>query len=361
MKSIRACAILCLACLVALGSGCSRASLSTVMEGVGLTQEQAGTWNVQIHYLDQIEDGNPAYSPLEGASETFSALLQALSTARRGRAPRGDAYVPPVESSHRLDFLQDGQVALQLYYDAPLNLLSAVQPTPQGSGAQVIRYQFYAPDAASLQQILQAQSSQLYQDPTAHLVFRSPEELKASIDPEELTQQGEEVGFEFYEGGLPQDGGSACRIYTHREVPALPEGKALILARTTDKTGTPIAVSIVGMEVTSLYTKVLVSQAAAELGSELEGVDAATSCAILVDTASLDENKWVVFVNDEGEAMDVIDLLQQRVSQQNAQPTPIPTAAATPTPEPTPEPTAEPTPEPATEPTPEPTATPATE
>ena len=228
-----------------------------------------------------------------------------------------------------------------------------MQPTPQGSGAQVIRYQFYVPDAASLQQILQAQSSQLYQDPTAHLVFRSPEELKAAIDPEELTQQGEEVGFEFYEGGLPQDGGSACRIYTHREVPSLPEGKALILARTTDKTGTPIAVSIVGMEVTSLYTKVLVSQAAAELGSELEGVDAATSCAILVDTASLDENKWVVFVNDGGEAMDVIDLLQQRVSQQNTQPTPIPTAAPTPTPEPTPEPTAEPMPEP--------TATPAAE
>ena len=90
--------------------------------------------------------------------------------------------MPPVESSHRLDFLRDGQVALQLYYDAPLNLLSAVQPTPQGSGAQVIRYQFYVPDAASLQQILQAQSSQLYQDPTAHLVFRSPEELKAAID-----------------------------------------------------------------------------------------------------------------------------------------------------------------------------------
>ena len=128
------------------------------------------------------------------------------------------------------------------------------------------------------------------------------------------------MDFEFYTDATPGNAGTACCIYSSADFPSVPQDSYLITAYGKTKTGQQEKLSIQEMTVNSNYTEVLVAEPDAALDS-LDTSDTPDSYAITVNKSEIDPNKWIVFVDSDGNILDII--LPQDIagiSQTSAQP-----------------------------------------
>lgn len=280
-----------LALLLALCTGCASARpLSDA-----LAQAPAAA---QVRFLKESKGSNYLSTPVSGAA--LDALLNALRDCPEAKAPK-DAFAPQLDSDEQI-VLGDG--GPQLYVCAGRNLVVWLETRTSKAGT-LLQAHYYGESAQLSAQMTELRKSAALQQDETVQPFRSQEELKASIDTDDLAQDSNELDFDFYADALPDYKGTSCRAYDSASYAAVPADSALITAYGKSKTGDQVALPITGLEANPYYTKVLVSQPDDALDS-VQPTDAPLSNAILVKRSALDMNKWIVFVDDSGNILDVI-------------------------------------------------------
>lgn len=283
-------AILLALMLVAFASCASARSLA---DAVGQPPQQA-----QVRFLKESKGSNYLNAPVTGAA--LDALLGALKACPRAKTPDG-AFAPQLDSDEQIVLGDDGA---QLYVSAERKLVVWLD-AQQKQKETVLQARYYQASDDLLAQLTKLhESATLQQDATVQ-PFRSQEELKASIDADDLAEDAKELDFDFYANPLPDYKGTSCRAYDSVSDTAVPAGSVLITAYGKNQTGQQIALPITGLEANPFYTKVLVTQPDDALDS-VQPTDGPSSSAILINSAVLDYGKWIVFIDEDGNVLDVI-------------------------------------------------------
>jgi hypothetical protein len=194
---------------------------------------------------------------------------------------------------------------VSFYYAAKDNYLIYPDKKTDKSG-ETIEYIYFTPDAKFAGLIsAQKKNSSLKQSDEVK-PFRSMEELKASIDTDDLAEAGTDLDFEFFTDNPPANSGTACRIYTSAEFPSVPQDSYLITAYSKSKTGQQEKLSISAIKANSNYTIITVEQPDDTLDSVDAGADVPETFAVTVKKDAIDPVKWLVFVDNDGNILDVI-------------------------------------------------------
>ena len=280
-----------LALLLAMAAGC--ASSRPLSEALGQAAEQA-----QVRFLKQSKGSNYLSAPVSGAA--LDALLGALKACPLAKAPK-DSFAPQLDSDEQIVLGSDGAL---LYVSAEHKLVVWLDAR-QNKEETVLQARYYQASDDLLAQLAKLQESATLQQDVTVKPFRSQEELKASIDTDDLAEDSDELDFDFYASPLPEYTGTSCRAYDSASDTAIPAGMVLVAAYGKNQTGQQIALPITGLEANAYYTKVLVTQPDDALDS-VQPTDGPSSSAILINSAALDYGKWIVFVDEDGKVLDVI-------------------------------------------------------
>jgi len=227
------------------------------------------------------------------------------------------------EATHRMLLTNtvNGKI-LEFYYKAKENLLIQKIKTDDGT-KQTIDYCFYNPDA----QLSSRLESQIQLAETHETIvenpalYYSPEQLKASVDSDELEVAGQEMSFLFYEESLPDETSTSCAVYSTLDIPTLLDNELLVVARSAAENGASMFLSIVGMEVTMLYNKVYVQTPESDFDLDM----ATTSHAVTVDKEFFHTSRWVVFIEND-KVVDVVVIKSEQSNLTSDIPEPDPDA-----------------------------------
>lgn len=286
-------------------SGCGKAAaLTDVLQAKGITADSPASLKAELRYLKESKGSNYLYAELAGA-DSVQALLACLAAGAPAQKPEATQYTPELQCDCEIVITDANGAAVSLYYDMGSNLL--IFPEVTGNGEkQTIAYRYFTPDAKLNELVTgQKQYAKLMED-NAVESFRNMMELKASIDAEELAEEGSELSFEFYSADTPANTGTACSVYTAREFAAVPEDSCLILTYGKSKAGEQQKLSVIGFEANTHYTKILVTEPDEALESVDTGDEAPDAYAIIVKKTALNPDKWLVFVSESGQVLDVI-------------------------------------------------------
>lgn len=260
-------------------------------------QEQSAFATAQVRFLKESKGSNYLSAPVTGAA--LDSLLQALRACEPAKAPE-EAYSPQMDSDQEI-VLGEG---LSLYVSAGRSLVVWLEKNTTKKGDELHAHYYAAAEGLSDQLADLRKGATLQQD-TKVKPFRSIEELKASIDADDLNEESEELDFEFYDGAAPDYKGTSCRLYDTSSAASLAWDTVLITAYGKSKTGEQVKLSITGLEANPYYTKVLVSQPDDALDSVDTG-DTPTANAALVRRGAVEWGKWMVFLDEDGNLLDVI-------------------------------------------------------
>lgn len=280
-----------LALLLAVFAGC--ASARPLNDALGQPTQQA-----QVRFLKESKGSNYLSAPVSGAA--LDTLLGAMKGCPQAKTPDG-SFAPQLDSDEQIVLGDDG---VQLYVSAERKLVVWLDARKDAKET-VLQARYYQANDDLLAQLAKLhESATLQQDATVQ-PFRSQEELKSSIDADDLAEASNELDFDFYADPLPDYKGTSCRAYDNASDAAVPAGSVLIAAYGKNPTGQQVALPITGLEANPYYTKVLVTQPDDALDS-VQPTDGPSSSAILVNSAVLDYGKWIVFVDEDGNILDVI-------------------------------------------------------
>ncbi len=288
-------------------SGCDTApSSEDLMRQCGAADGSLDTATVELRYLKQSKGANYRFVNATGDKPLLEKLEQAIKACKPAEPPKVAQYSPELLADFLISIVNESDEEHLLYYVEQDRLLIYPMLT-KGKDRDTLRYQYYA-DIGTLAELLkgQSQNAMLKQDDITK-PFRNLEELKASIDADELAEEGDELSFEFYTDPTPPNAGTASCAYTFKAYAPLPNDSILITTFGKTKTGEQLKLSVVGMEANSTYTKIIVQEPDEALDSVDTGDgDSPESYAILFQKSAIDLNKWIVFVDEDGNILDVI-------------------------------------------------------
>ena len=285
-------------------TGCSSATAGDAMTGAGFTADKPTGWSVELRYLQDSHGSNYLHTTVAD-EQAVQALYAAIQTGKPAKEPKTEHFSPEYNSDCELYF-SNGKTNFSLYYVKQGNLLVFPSRVKGSNGkADTLRYLYFTPDD-TLNALLDGhkRKATLVQSETAE-PFRNMEELKSSIDPDELAEEGVELDFEFFDGELPANSGTACKIYTAADDGAIPADSYLVTAYSKDAEGKQVKLSIEGFDANANYTMFYVSPP----DEALESVDAGdepNASAVTVKKDAIDPGKWIVFLDDSGQIYDVI-------------------------------------------------------
>lgn len=289
-----------------LAGGCS----SGVTAGDLLNQKSIAAQptgiKTEIRFLKESKGSNYMYVELSGDDATIGLLIQGISRCAPAEPPATQQLSPELISDCQIAFIDPEGTESSFYYVFQDHLL--IYPEiKKNKDRETLRYLFYSDDG-TLASLLQGQMehARLKQQNNVK-PFRSMEELKASIDPEELSEEGKELNFEFYAETTPPNTGTACSAYTFKAFSSLPNDSILVTTYGKTKTGEQMKLSVVGLEANSYYTRIIVQEPDEALDSVDTGDgDSPESHAILIQKSAIDLKNWIVFVDTDGNILDVI-------------------------------------------------------
>ncbi len=293
-----------LTALLLLLTACGSQTATEVLAAQGLGADKTDGWTAEVRYLKQSQGANYLHAAVTDA-KAIEALCQAMTGGEPAKEPDSKQFSPEYMSDCELVFTNGDGKSVSFYYVEQSNLLIFPSRTAEKKG-DVLRYLYFTP-ADDLNTLLDAyQKTATMMEETTVEPFRNMEELKASIDSEELAEEGTELDFEFFDGTLPANSGTACQVYTAKDDSAVPVDTYLVTAYSKDSAGKQVKLSIVGFEANTNYTKFIVSPPDEALDSVDAGQDAPNSSAVTVKQEAIDPGKWIVFLDGDGKIYDVI-------------------------------------------------------
>lgn len=330
-RTRRAAGALALALAVAF-YGCGRAAtpLSDLLKAKGVTAEASANLSAEVLYLSQSKGSNYLSAQITG--EAVKPLLDCLTAGTPADKPKDKQYSPELRCDCELAIACAGGESLSLYYDSAENLLALAEVSRgKNDDKDTLIYRYFTPGGNLKDLVAGLKQGAKLKEETSVQPFRSMIELKASIAPEELAEEGQELAFEFFSGAVPEYTGTACSVYTTKDFAAVPEDSCLITTYGKSKAGAQQKLAIVGLEANSQYTKIMVTEPDDALDSVDTGDEAPDAFAIVVKKAALSPDKWLVFVGDSGQVLDVIlpdgiDGLREAAAAATPQPTEEPDA-----------------------------------
>ena len=218
-------------------------------------------------------------------------------------------YSPELNATHEIG-LTTSAGTLKLFYDEYQNLVSV--PTMKGLDEGNVRvYQTFQTTGlsellASWQSVLPVNEPEpsteelpVEEEPAVE-TFAAPDDstLRAAVDETLLAQAGTEVAFESTDYEKFAAMSDLFYAFGSEEMDTLPENQLMLVAAAAEGTGLKCAVSRV--EINDSYVKVFISRSLLEEG-EVNG-------AALVEKASVDVNKPIVFMDDAGSILYVQSL-----------------------------------------------------
>jgi hypothetical protein len=318
---------------------------SALLESIGLTAQTAAECKAELRFLQESKGDNYLYIDISGNKGAMDSITQSLLNAASAKKPEDKQFSPEQRSDCEIVLTAKDGKSLLLYYSTEKNLLIYQQRKPTKQGDE-ITYQYLTADNTLAGLIsVQKQNAKLKLS-TEVKPFRNMEELKSSIDPNELAESGTELDFEFYDNATPDFKGTSCRIYDSAAFSSVPQDSLLITAYGKSKTGEQVKLSITGIDTNSNYTIVSVSEPDAALDS-VDTTNTPVDNAATVKKSAIDPGKWIVFLNENNVILDVIlpeDIFQVApTAQSGATPadTASPQESASATPEASPAPTFE--------------------
>lgn len=317
-------------CLVALAlSACSGgASLSGILSQKGVTDKPASGMSVQIRFLQESKGSNFKSADVSSNLSFLGQLLGLMQASRPAKAPDGQ-YTPELRSDCEIVFTDSKGNAFSVYYAAKDNYLIYPERKADKSG-ETIEYLYFTPDTKLASLIDGQKQNAALQQSDEVKPFRSMEELKSSIDPDELAEAGTDIDFEFFTDATPENTGTACRVYTSGEFPAIPQDSYLITAYGKAKNGQQEKLSVTAISANSNYTKITV-EPPDDTADSVDSGDTPPSYAVTVKKDAVDPGKWIVFVDDSGNILDVIlpeDIAAVPSGQPSVSPAPTGASAA---------------------------------
>lgn len=252
---------------------------------------------LRVEYWAESADGRFPYAEADCSDETCAALIALLSGAVEQPAEQVGALSPEAGCCHRITLAVPGGARLEFLYIGERDLLAYREEIALEQGS-AYEYRFFS--AANDMKACLAQLRQRAAEPEAETaeIPLSPAQLRAAIDGDALAAAGTPVGYEAYPDAedFIADLGPACYVLTGRDLPSLPAGRLLIVARTAAVSGDPVNLAITGVEIVDRYVKVRVAPADAD----------SPDCAVLVDSACADAERIFVFVDADGRIVDAL-------------------------------------------------------
>ncbi len=282
-------------------------------------------WSAEIKYIGETRGSTDViYSKIkydeENPLELFR-LIEIFYGAKITEAPNDFIFSAEAMSDYVFEFYKEDieLPVLSFYYDQSGDLLTRVERrVDEKDGKEYIDYKFYTPNGDLLSIATEYRLSARIPSKKTAGISLNQKQLIASVQKEELEErmqysndeyeqaegiQEGEINFEIYSDSLPFDEGTTSKLYDVDDIPTLSDDQVVIMARIAGTTGEPQDLIINFLEFNTYYTIVLVSYPNEELQAEL-GIT--TQNAILVNIDDIDPNKYIVFVDDEGEVVNVV-------------------------------------------------------
>lgn len=299
-------------------AGCKKIEATEIIEGTGLTQENINEWSLEICYISETRGtGDKIYTTIGGDSNEFIEILNSVYAAARADKPN---YIFSAEAmcEYKIDFYHTNKEnpELTFYYlrGNNDNLLTYVTKTQDGEDI-FIDYQFFIP-YGDLPTLLMGHRENAYvpEDELAISFVSRTEMMSTILDaeliyfvPEKELEDNElnntDIKFEFYEGALPNDKATNSQLYSNRTVPELMSDQYLLTARVTNKMGISEEWSITEVRYNDYYTLVLIVEPDVEF---LATLGLTPSSAIILSKDELPLDRWIVFLDENGDVVDVI-------------------------------------------------------
>lgn len=291
--------------LVLTLAGCGGASVSGILRQNGISAKAVSGMKAELRYLRESKGANYKFIDISGDGDLIAALLDELDKSASAGKPKDKQFLPELRSDCEIVLTNGNGEAVTFLYVAQDNMLIYPERT-DGKDGETLEYRYFTP-GSKLGALLQGQrqNAKLMQD-NALKPFRSMAELKASIDPEDLSEAGADIEFEFFTDATPENSGTACCAYSHSDFAAVPQDSLLITAYGKTKTGEQEKLSIQGMTANSNYTKIIVEEPDESLDLVDTGDALPDSYAILVKKEAIDPGKWIVFMDADGNVLDII-------------------------------------------------------
>ena len=252
---------------------------------------------LRVEYWNESADGRFPYTEADCLDETCAALIALLSDAVEQPAELVGALSPEAECSHRITLAAPGSVRLEFLYIGERDLLAFREEVTLEQGS-AYEYRFFSAAGDMKDYLAQLRGRAVEPEAETVEIPLSPAQLRAGIDEDALAAAGAPVEYEAYSdaedfiAGL----GPACHVLTGRDLPSLPAGRLLIVARTAAASGDPVNLAVTGIEIVDRYVKVRVAPEDAD----------SPDCAVLVDSARADAGRIFVFVDADGRIVDAL-------------------------------------------------------
>jgi|GEM_PF-5058574 len=300
-------------------SGCKKYEATDIIAENGMTTDNLSEWSMEIVYISETRGtGDKIYTTLGGDSNEFISILNSIYAADIAEKP---SYIFSAEAmcEYKIDFFHTDKEnpSMTFYYlkGTGHNLLTYVTKTQEEEDVYV-DYQFFTP-YGDLPDLLASHREAAYV-PEDELVisFVSRVEMMSTILDSELEyvvpeiemedneRDNTDIPFEFYEGGLPDDKATNSQIYSNRTVSQITSNQYLLTARITNIKGISEEWSISEVRYNDHYTLVFISQPDYDI---LESLGLSPSSAITIEKEDLPIDRWIVFLDDKDNIMDVID------------------------------------------------------
>jgi hypothetical protein len=305
MRHYRRAAAFLIAGLVTIAAGCTAgASVPGILAQHGISAKDSGGCKIELRFLKQSKGSNYMFEDISGNSDLFGELVKGLNASRSAEKPKEEKFSPELRSDCELVFTNGSGETVSFLYMIQDNMLVYPEKAASEDG-ETLEYRYFT-GGEGLAGLLQGrqQYAAMMQDISVK-PFRNMEELKSSIDPDELAEAGTEIDFEFFAESTPENAGTACRIYTSADCAAVPQDSYLITAYGKTETGEQEELWIQGMTTNDCYTKIIVTEPDEALESVDTG-DMPDSHAITVKKDAVDPSKWIVFVDADNNVLDII-------------------------------------------------------
>lgn len=298
-----------------------------LFDELGFSVDTLSSWECEIKYIYEDRGSfEDTYTKIKYNPDDPNELLRIINCfegAQATEAPKDFIFSAEGMSDYVINFYVDGaeEPALSFYYYKDGNLLTRViRSYDEKKQMDVIDYEFFVPYGDLLSFVTAYRELAVVPTSEAESLSLNQKQLIASVEDEELAermtyyddeyevQEGAELGeipFEIYDGQLPDDEGTGCKLYSTKDIPDLPEDKLVLMARIADEKGDPMKLLITFVEYNTNYTIVTVSYPDQALMEEL-GIEVDNAIMLERSYIDKDKDKYIVFLDDDGEVIYVI-------------------------------------------------------
>jgi len=305
--------------IVSLATGCKKEQCEDIITEKGLTQDNLSEWTMEIVYISETRGtGDKIYSVLGGDSNDFVAILNAVYAASNTDKP---SYIFSAEAmcEYKIDFyhMDKENPELTFYYlqGSGHNLLTYVTKYTEDEDV-FVNYKFFTPYGDLPTLLSSHREDAIEPEDELAITFVSRTEMMSTImdfeleyevpefELEDNERDNTDIQFEFYEGELPDDKSTNSQLYSNRTVGGLASDQYLLTARITNDKGISEEWSISEVRYNEYYTLVLISYPDFAI---LDSLGLSPSSAITISKAELPLDRWIVFIDDKSNVLDVID------------------------------------------------------